>query len=187
MADELECPPRSGRGEDPYQPPRPRRATLKETVLAAPKVPRATVSILVLLLAACLCLAVVAAAGWAASTQLFPALRPPPTAEILADCFWSADVFAWTDSDGNGAHDEAEQPLEGVEVSFSPTFLSGAATGPDGRAHAGGMYPGACLPDLTIDVVVTGAPEGYTPTTETAIEYSESVALYEFGFQPLLE
>lgn len=154
--------------------------------MAVPKVPRAMMLIFVMLLAACLCLAILAA-GWAASARLFPALRPTPTAEILADCFWAADAFAWIDGDGDGTHDEGEQPLEGVEVNFSLTFLGGTTTGPDGLAHLGGMYPSACDPDLRIDVVVTGAPEGYAPTTETAVEYSESVALYEFGFQPLLE
>jgi hypothetical protein len=119
----------------------------------------------------------------AASSRFMPAPVPTATPEVLADCFWSAQAFAWIDSDGDGTRDEGEQPLEGVEVNFSLTFFSGETTGADGVAHVAGMHPGAC--DATLEnSVVAKAPEGYEPTTELVVAYTEGRDLYEFGFIP---
>jgi hypothetical protein len=132
---------------------------------------------------ASLALATIACAAW---SRLLPQVTPTPTPEILADCFWSAQAFAWIDADGDGARDEGEQPLAGVEVNFSLTFLSGEVTGADGLAHVTGMHPGSCLSNVTINVVAT-PPQGYAPTTETAVVYTQDVDRYEFGFVPTAE
>ncbi len=122
------------------------------------------------------------AAGLRSATPVVPTA----TVEILADCFWSAQVFAWVDSDRDGTRDEGEPPLEGVQVNFSLTFLSGETTGADGTAHVSGMHPGAC--DWTRPMnVVAKAPGGYEPTTEPAVAYSESRDQYEFGFKRTTE
>jgi hypothetical protein len=134
--------------------------------------------LLLAVLAAALALACRAAGPW-----LAPAATPTPTPAILADCFWSTDVFAWVDEDGSGTPDEGEPPLAGVEVNFSLTFFPGSTTGPDGLAHVGGMHPGACNPDLG-NSLVAEAPEGYTPTTPLQVPYPQEREVYEFGFQP---
>ncbi len=117
------------------------------------------------------------------------AVQPPPpvptaTPEVLADCFFSADPFAWVDTNGNGLREDNEPPLEGVEVSFSLTFLGSATTGPDGTAHVSGMYPSACDPALENSLVAV-APEGYAPTTALILPYSDARETYTYGFQPM--
>jgi hypothetical protein len=136
------------------------------------------VRLLIAALGAGLALACRAAGPWFA-----PVPTPTPTAEILADCFWSADAFAWVDTNGNGAPDEGEPPLAGVQVNFSLTFFSGGTTGPDGTAHVSGMHPGGCNPDLANSLIAV-APEGYAPTTDLALPYTTDRDRYEFGFQP---
>jgi len=116
------------------------------------------------------------------------AVQPPlpastPTPEVLADCFYSADAFAWVDANANSLREDDEPPLAGVEVNFSLTFLGGATTGPDGLAHVSGMYPSACDPALANSLVAI-APEGYTPTTALIIPYSDDREVYTYGFQP---
>ena len=116
------------------------------------------------------------------------AVQPPlpvstATPEILADCFFSAEAFAWLDANGNGLRDEGEPPLAGVEVNFSLTFLSGATTGPDGLAHVSGMYPSACDSSLANSLVAT-APEGYAPTTALILPYTDDREVYMYGFEP---
>lgn len=113
------------------------------------------------------------------------AASPPATAtpEVLADCFWSAQAFAWVDTDGNGQREAGEPPLAGVAVNFSLTFYSGATTDAEGVAHVSGMHPGACDPALANSLVAT-APDGYAPTTDLVVAYTEAQAEYPFGFQP---
>jgi hypothetical protein len=139
---------------------------------------KSPVPLLVVALGAGLALACRAAGAW-----LAPPPTPTPTVEILADCFWSADAFAWVDANGNGAPDDGEPPLPGVDVNFTLTFLSGGTTGPDGTAHVGGMHPGECNPALANRLVAV-APAGYVPTTDLAVPYTPERARYEFGFQP---
>lgn len=127
---------------------------------------------------------ITAAAGLAltlACRTFSPAATPTP--EIIADCFWGTEAFAWVDANSNGTPDEGEPPLAGVTVNFSLTFFSGAATGEDGLARVSGMHPGACDPALANSVVAT-APDGYTPTTELVVAYTADRARYEFGFTP---
>jgi hypothetical protein len=107
---------------------------------------------------------------------------PAPTPEVIADCFWSVQVYAWVDEDGDGAPDEGEPPLEGVQANFSLTFLTGGTTDANGVASVLGMYPSACDPDLANQVVAT-APEGYAPTTEPALPMVEGQSEYAFGFR----
>jgi hypothetical protein len=119
------------------------------------------------------------------ATPLFapPVFAPPtPTVVIMADCFWSARAFAWVDTDGDGAQDEGEPPLEGVEIQFSLNFFPGSATGPDGIASVSGMHPGECLPDLGNEVIAT-PPEGYAATTPARLPLTEDQVLYSFGFR----
>jgi hypothetical protein len=108
---------------------------------------------------------------------------PTATPEVLADCFWSAQAFAWVDTDGNGTPDAGEPPLAGVAVTFSLTFLGGATTDADGLAQLSGMHPGECLTSIEQNVVAV-APEGYVPTTALVLAYAADQARYEFGFQP---
>ena len=110
--------------------------------------------------------------------------RPEPTATppVLADCFWAADVAAWVDANGNGARDEGEPPLEGVQVNLSLSFMGSRTTGADGRVHVGGMHPGECLTTEPYNVMVA-TPDGYEPTTATTLPYTEAQDLYEFGFK----
>jgi hypothetical protein len=119
----------------------------------------------------------------AAIPGLAPRATPTPTPAVLADCFWSVEAFAWNDADGDGTRDDGEPPLAGVAVRFSESFLSGETTDDDGTAHLTGMTTGACLPDLVINVIAT-APEGYTATTATTLEYGTRQGRYEFGFKP---
>ncbi|MCC7361180.1 MAG: hypothetical protein IT317_16970 [Anaerolineales bacterium] len=128
---------------------------------------------------ACLPFAVLLLA--AACRTAAPAATPTP--EVIADCFWSAEVVAWVDADGSGTREAAEAPLEGVAVNFTLTFYSGAITGADGQATLTGMYPSACDASLANQVVAV-APEGYTPTTELAQTYTDAQKVYEFGFRP---
>jgi hypothetical protein len=126
------------------------------------------------------------ALGCVGGTRLLPGSTPttpqatPP--QVMADCWYSGDVLAWIDADGNGARDEGEPPLEGVQVNFSPTFLTGATTGPDGTAHIGGMHPGECSATIAITVMAV-APAGYEPAT-AKLDYTPERKLYEFGFKP---
>ena len=106
-----------------------------------------------------------------------------PTPQVLADCFWSTQVYAWVDTDGDGTPAAAEPPLAGVAVNFSLTFYSGAITGADGLASVSGMYPSACDPSLDNRVVAI-APAGYTATTDLSVPYHADQERYEFGFQP---
>jgi len=127
-----------------------------------------------------------AAAFGALFTLACRALVPTPTAtpvEVLADCFWSADAFAWVDANGNGAQEADEPPLAGVEINFNLTFLSSATTDAEGKAHLSGMHPGECNPALA-NSVVAQAPPGYAPTTVLEVPYSDGQELYVFGFQP---
>jgi hypothetical protein len=119
----------------------------------------------------------------AAIPGLAPRATPSPSPEIIADCFWSAEAFAWNDADGDGTRDDGEPPLAGVEVRFSESFLSGETTDEDGIAHLTGMTPGACLPDLVINVIAM-APDGYSATTPTTLEHGSREGRYEFGFKP---
>lgn len=134
-------------------------------------------------------LAVLAGLGWvwmgaAACAWLAPgsAPTPTPTVEVMADCFWSVQVYAWVDEDADGVADEGEPPLEGVEVNFSLTFLTGGTTDADGAASVLGMYPSACNPDLENQVVAV-APEDYRPTTDLRLALVEGQSDYAFGFE----
>jgi hypothetical protein len=121
----------------------------------------------------------------ALAALLIAGCRPAQsTPEIIADCFWSAQAYAWIDADADGVADADEQPLEGVEVNFSLNFYSGGATGPDGLASVSGMHPGGCDTPVANNIVAT-APEGYTATTELTLPYSDDQDRYEFGFQPI--
>jgi len=100
----------------------------------------------------------------------------------MADCFWSVQVYAWVDEDADGVADEGEPPLEGVEVNFSLTFLTGGTTDADGAASVLGMYPSACNPDLENQVVAV-APEDYRPTTDLRLALVEGQSDYAFGFE----
>jgi len=112
-----------------------------------------------------------------------PTTTPTTPPEILADCFWSADVFAWVDSNGDGARQEGEPPLSGVEANFNLNFLGSGTTGADGFAHISAMHPGEC--NLALEnSLVARAPEGYTPTTDLIVPYTEDRDLYNFGFAP---
>lgn len=126
----------------------------------------------------------VAAALGTLFTLACRALVPTPTATppVLADCFWSAEALAWVDANGNGVQEADELPLAGVEINFNLTFLGGATTDAEGTAHLSGMHPGECNPTLA-NSVVAQAPPGYTPTTPLEVPYSESQALYAFGFK----
>jgi hypothetical protein len=124
----------------------------------------------------------IGACAWLLSGEP-PTPTPTPAPAIMADCFFSTDVFAWVDTDGDGARDEGEPPLAGVQVNFSLTFYSGETTDAEGKAHVGGMYPSACDPTLE-NKLVARPPEGYVPTTEAAVPYTADRALYEFGFRP---
>jgi hypothetical protein len=118
--------------------------------------------------------------GTAAGT---PTLAPTPA--VMADCFWSVQVYAWVDEDGDGAVDEGEPPLEGVQANFSLTFLTGGTTDANGVASVLGMYPSACDPTLDNRLIVK-TPAGYEATTPTEVEYDDArEERYEFGFRPL--
>lgn len=119
----------------------------------------------------------------AADPWLSPVAPPTPTPQVLADCFWSAQAFAWVDANSNGLRDEGEPPLAGVEVNFSLTFYSGAATGLDGFAGVSGMHPGPCDPALE-NSLVAQAPTGYAPTTALSVPYPQDRDIYTFGFTP---
>jgi hypothetical protein len=128
------------------------------------------------------------ALGWlgaSACAWLLPGSAPTPTPEVIADCFWSVQVYAWVDEDGDGLVDEGEPPLEGVQVNFSLTFLTGGTTDANGVASVLGMTPGSCLPDLENRLIVE-TPAGYEPTTETQVPYDDTrEKRYDFGFRPV--
>jgi hypothetical protein len=105
------------------------------------------------------------------------------TPQPMVDCFWSADAYAWVDTNRDGVIDDAEPPLEGVELDFSLSFVDGATTGPDGNAHIWAMIPSACQPEGSLTLIAK-APAGYTPTTETALVYTDDRERYDYGFAP---
>jgi hypothetical protein len=105
------------------------------------------------------------------------------TPQPLVDCFWSADAYAWVDTNRDGVIDDAEPPLEGVELDFSLSFVDGATTGPDGNAHIWAMIPSECQPEGSLTLIAK-APAGYTPTTETALVYTDDRERYDYGFAP---
>ena len=104
-----------------------------------------------------------------------------PTPQVLADCFQSATAKAWLDINGDGALDEGEPPLAGIEFVLEPTVYSRATSDANGIAAIVATTPGETCPDNQ-QVVAVGF-EGYTLTTEQSLDYVSVDTVYAFGFQ----
>jgi|GEM_PF-2626583 len=110
------------------------------------------------------------------------------------ECFESADVTVWEDTNGDGVHDADEPPVEGIEiVAFwtgvgTPGILQTATTSVDGVAKLGFIMGGQndCS-GKGIQVGVMTVTGGYRMPSNPAIEMSEVKAnngRVEFGLVP---
>ena len=94
---------------------------------------------------------------------------------LSRDCFWQADALTYKDLNADGIYQEAEPPMEGVQLSLFVYYKGGGQkgsvsefiTGKDGMVNVGTGLPGC--PKVTFKLV-SELPDGYEFTTPGVFE-----------------